>query len=53
MMGATNLMFSIFVPVGLALLLTPLIEGFAETALIAIAIISTLYRALDVGLGRD
>jgi len=51
-LGATNLMFSIFIPVGLALLLTPFVEGFTEFALIVIAILSTMYRAIDVGLEK-
>ncbi len=48
-LGATNAMFSIFVPIGLALLLTPFVSGFAERALMVIAILSTMYRAIDIG----
>ncbi len=48
-LGATNEMFSIFIPISLALLLTPYISGTVEFALITIAILSSLYRAIDVG----
>ena len=44
-LGATNEIFSIFIPIGLALLLVPQIKGFANIALIIIAILSTMYRA--------
>lgn len=52
-LGATNEMFSIFVPISLALLLTQSISGFSEIALIVIAVLSTMYRAIDVGYLRD
>ena len=52
-LGATNEMFSIFVPISLALLLTQYISGFSEIALIVIAVLSTMYRAIDVGYLRD
>lgn len=48
-LGATNEIFSIFIPISLALLLTNFIEGFTEVALLIIAILSTMYRAIDVG----
>jgi len=48
-LGATNTMFSIFIPIGLSLLLVQYISGFAEAALILIAILSTMHRAIDVG----
>ena len=49
MLGATNAMFSIFMPIGLALLLVPFVDGFAEISLLVIAILSTIYRAIDIG----
>ena len=48
-LGATNAMFSIFIPIGLALLLTPFVTGFSETALMIIALLSSMYRAIDIG----
>ena len=48
-LGATNAMFSIFIPIGLALLLVPFVTGFSESALIVIAFLSSMYRAIDIG----
>ena len=48
-LGATNTMFSIFVPIALVLLLLPYTYGWYSTALILIGILSSLYRAIDVG----
>lgn len=48
-LGATNAVFSIFIPIGLALLLTPFVKGFTESALIVIALLSSMYRAIDIG----
>ncbi len=48
-LGATNAMFSIFVPIAIALLLTPFVTGFSESALIVIAFLSSMYRAIDIG----
>lgn len=49
-LGATDTMFSVFIPIGLALLLIPFVSGWGQTALILIGILSSLYRAIDVGL---
>ena len=48
-LGATNAMFSIFIPIALALLLIPFVTGFSESALIVIAFLSSMYRAIDIG----
>ncbi len=48
-LGGTNAMFSIFVPIGLTLLLVPYIEGFPRIALWVIGILSSMYRAIDIG----
>jgi len=48
-LGATNEMFSIFIPISLALLLTQYVNGFPEILLIIIAFLSSTYRAIDLG----
>jgi len=54
LMGGVNVMFSIFVPIGLVFLI---ITNFdlsqqAQTTLLLVGLISTLYRAIDVGILR-
>ena len=52
LMGGVNVMFSIFVPIGLTLLLLVIFDlsQQTQTTLLLIGLISTLYRAIDVGL---
>lgn len=49
-LGGTNAMFGIFIPITLALLLTPFVEGFTESTLLIIAFLSSMYRAIDIGM---
>jgi hypothetical protein len=48
--GAVDVMFSIFIPIAIALLLFPLVSGWHQTTLIAFGILSSCYRAIDIGL---
>jgi len=49
--GATNAVFSMFIPIALSLLSISYFgfEGFTSSILIATGIISSLYRAINIG----
>ncbi len=49
-LGATNAGFSIFIPIALTLLLIPHIKGIAIFFLLGIGILSSLYRAIEIGI---
>ena len=52
-LGATNTVFSIFIPIAIALLLLPYTRGWYGTALLIIGILSSFYRAIDIGFLRE
>lgn len=51
-MGATNAVFSMFVPIAVALMLISVMEidGWRTIVLISAAIIASLYRAIRIGI---
>ena len=54
LMGGVNVMFSIFIPIALVflILINFDLSEQAQTTLLLIGLISTLYRAIDIGILR-
>ena len=51
--GATNAIFSIFIPSILGILVTQFIGGGWQSSIVmVVALISTLYRALHIGFSK-